>query len=89
MTAFQTTTAAITTSPTLVVAADADFDRTVVLSPDNTNALVGFTTASGIALRQAINGSPNQPTEFALPAGQELYAWTASSTCNLGVLVTK
>lgn len=89
MAAFLTATATITTSPSVVVAADPDFDRTVVLSPDCDAAVAGFTASSGVRLRQALGGTPYQPTSFTLPAGQELHAWTTSGSCALGVLVTK
>ena len=82
-------TFAVTTSSTLVVAADADVDRMVHLSPDNSTVKVGFTNSDEVLIRQGTGGTPFQITSFVLPAGKDIYLSTTSGTANCGVITTK
>jgi hypothetical protein len=82
-------TFALTTTPSVVVSADADVDRQIHLSPQSETVRVGFDGTDSVILRQAFGGTPHQITSFVLPAGKDLYAWTSTSTANLGVIATK
>jgi hypothetical protein len=79
-------TFALTTTAQVVVSADVDVDRKIYLSAPSVSIRFGFDTTDYLQ----VQGQPYEfHVEFVLPAGKDLYAWTATGTANLGVIATK
>ena len=89
MSIYLTQTFAVTTTPQVVVAADAHTDRNLLLFPSSGTVAVGFTTTDAVVLPQGFGGSGVLPTQFVLPAGHDLYSWTSTGSAAIGVIATK
>ena len=81
---YEAKTVTATMTPTVMVAADADVDREIIITNNSGGQplRVGFNATDG-----ALHTS--WPFRFVLPADEDLYAWVDTGTTNVGVIATK
>jgi hypothetical protein len=87
MSDFIADTVTVTTTSTKFADA-AEFDRRVFIDVStgfNDQIFAGFTNVTGARL----DSGGQQPIDFVLPAGQELWLYVGSGSPSIGLLVTK